>query len=223
VPIPKGHSRAVEDYLKAIYLLQEEGEAVSTTALAEALGRSAASVTNMVKSLADQGLLEHVLYHGVRLTSLGEATALRIIRRHRVIESYLIEKLRYSWDGVHEEAERLEHAASDTLIDAMARALGDPQIDPHGSPIPSSSGQIADRDLDSLADLPAGTSAVVREVPDHDAGRLRRLADIGLVLGTRVQMLGVFGASSVLSIRVDDLDRKISRELASMVLVERKP
>ena len=180
------YSRAVEDYLKAIFKLQGERLPVSTTALASELDRSAASVTNMVKGLAEQGLLDHEPYRGVRLTPQGESTALRIIRRHRVIETYLIERLGYTWDGVHEEAERLEHAASDGLIDRMARALGDPDEDPHGAPIPSSDGVIASRDLVSLTELPTGVPAVVREVSDEDSGRLRELAAAGFLLGTNV-------------------------------------
>lgn len=180
------HSRAVEDYLKTIFKLQEESGSVSTTALAGELDRSAASVTNMVKGLAGQGLPDHEPYRGVRLTSLGEATALAIIRRHRVIETYLIERLGYTWDGVHAEAERLEHAASDDLIDRMARALGDPDEDPHGAPIPSAEGVMASRDLVSLADLPVGVRATVREVSDEDSERLRELAATGFLLGTEV-------------------------------------
>ncbi len=221
VQAPKRRSRAVEDYLKAIYKLQQHGPSVSTTSLADELSRSAASVTNMVKGLADQGLLEHQPYHGVRLTDHGEATALRIIRRHRVIELYLIERLGYTWDGVHEEAERLEHAASETLIEAMARALGDPRTDPHGAPIPTPTGEIADRDLSELAELPVGASAVVREVPDEDAARLRRLAALGLMLGTRVEMRGPVGGGSILAIRIDGIERKVSRELAALLRVER--
>lgn len=182
----RDHSRAVEDYLKAIFKLQGESLPVSTTALASELDRSAASVTNMVKGLAEQGLLDHEPYRGVRLTPQGESTAIRIIRRHRVIETYLIERLGYTWDGVHEEAERLEHAASDGLIDRMARALGDPDEDPHGAPIPSSDGVIASRDLVSLTELPTGVDAVVREVSDEDSGRLRELAAAGFLLGTKV-------------------------------------
>ena len=182
----RDHSRAVEDYLKAIFKLQGESLPVSTTALASELDRSAASVTNMVKGLAEQGLLDHEPYRGVRLTPQGESTAIRIIRRHRVIETYLIERLGYTWDGVHEEAERLEHAASDGLIDRMARALGDPDEDPHGAPIPSSDGVIASRDLVSLTELPTGVDAVVREVSDEDSGRLRELAAAGFLLGTNV-------------------------------------
>ena len=148
-------SRAVEDYLKAVYKLQAEAgaAAVSTTALAEELDRSAASITRMVQGLAAQGLLSYTRYRGARLTALGEVTALRIIRRHRVIELYLIEKLGYSWEDVHAEAERLEHAASDVLIDRMAEALGEPSIDPHGSPIPTRDGELAETAWVPLADL----------------------------------------------------------------------
>ncbi len=183
------HSRAVEDYLKAIFKLQAESLQVSTTALASELDRSAASVTNMVKGLAEQGLLVHEPYHGVRLTSRGESAALRIIRRHRVIETYLIERLGYTWDGVHAEADRLEHAASDDLIDRMAQALGDPDEDPHGAPIPSSDGVIASRDLVALTELPEGEEAVVRQVSDEDSDRLRELAAAGFLLGTTVVLI----------------------------------
>lgn len=179
----------MEDYLKAIFKLQAESLQVSTTALAGELDRSAASVTNMVKGLAEQGLLVHEPYHGVRLTSRGESEALRIIRRHRVIETYLIERLGYTWDGVHAEADRLEHAASDTLIDRMAQALGDPDEDPHGAPIPSSDGVIVSRDLVALTELPEGVEAVVREVSDEDSDRLRELASTGFLLGTSVVLI----------------------------------
>lgn len=179
----------MEDYLKAIFKLQAESLQVSTTALAGELDRSAASVTNMVKGLAEQGLLVHEPYHGVRLTSRGESAALRIIRRHRVIETYLIERLGYTWDGVHAEADRLEHAASDDLIDRMAQALGDPDEDPHGAPIPSSDGVIVSRDLVALTELPEGVEAVVREVSDEDSDRLRELASTGFLLGTSVVLI----------------------------------
>ncbi|MCE2423117.1 MAG: metal-dependent transcriptional regulator [Gemmatimonadetes bacterium] len=136
-------SRAVEDCLKAVYKLTREDDLASTNDLAGELGLSAASVTKMVKRLAARGLVDHRIYRGAQLTDRGELQALRIIRRHRVIESYLIEKLGFTVDNVHEEAERLEHSASDTLIDAMARNLGDPATDPHGSPIPTRDGTIA--------------------------------------------------------------------------------
>jgi len=217
---PGAHSRAVEDYLKAIFKLQAVSDQVSTTALAGELSRSAASVTNMVKGLAEQGLLEHEPYHGVRLTPRGEFTALRIIRRHRVIETYLIERLGYTWDGVHLEADRLEHAVSDELVDRMAQALGDPDEDPHGAPIPSPEGVIASRDLVSLSELPTGVDAVVREVSDDDSARLRELAAAGFLLGTKVVVTDRLPDGAVVA-RVAGSGRRIDAVTAGLIRLER--
>lgn len=219
-PKEAGRSRAVEDYLKAVYKLQQLAPSVSTTALAEELGRSAASVTNMVKSLAEHGLLEHELYRGVRLTASGELTALRIIRRHRVLELYLIEKLGFSWDNVHEEAERLEHAASESLIDRMAQALGEPSFDPHGSPIPTREGVIAATDRTCLSDVEPGEGAIVREVSDESAEGLRRLARLGLFPGTRLQVMGSPSSGSGVRIEIDGRGLEIEEGLADAVFVE---
>ncbi len=220
VGAPRAHSRAVEDYLKAIFKLQAESVQVSTTALAGELDRSAASVTNMVKGLAEQDLLVHQPYHGVRLTPQGESAALKIIRRHRVIETYLIERLGYTWDGVHVEAERLEHAVSDELVDRMARALGDPDEDPHGAPIPSPEGVITSRDLIFLTELPAGVDAVVREVSDEDSRRLRELASAGFLIGTDVVVIRRSPDGNVL-VRVADDERRIDTATARLIRVER--
>lgn len=214
------HSRAVEDYLKAVFKLEAESSPVSTTALAAELGRSAASVTNMVKALAEQGLLEHEPYRGVRLTGLGETTALAIIRRHRVIETYLIERLGYTWDGVHAEAERLEHAASDQLIERMARALGDPAEDPHGAPIPSPDGVIESRDLVALSDLEVGARGIVREVSDEDSERLRQLAAAGFLLGTEI-VLRERSLGGEVVVRAGARERDLDREAAEVILLER--
>lgn len=214
-----GPSRAVEDYLKAVYKLQQDDSAVSTTSLAEELGRSAASVTNMVKGLAESGLVQHTPYRGVRLTASGELTALRIIRRHRVLELYLIEQLGYSWDDVHAEAERLEHAASDALIDRMARALGEPSVDPHGSPIPTRSGEIAQTAWIELTALDDGLRGTVREVSDENAEALRRLADLGLFPGTEIRMLGATAGGGA-RIEVRDRDIEVEESLARTVFVE---
>lgn len=213
-------SRAVEDYLKAVYKLQQSAPSVSTSALAEELGRSAASVTNMVQALAEQRLLEYVPYRGVRLTAVGELAALRIIRRHRVLELYLIEKLGYTWDNVHAEAERLEHAASDALIDRMARALGEPSFDPHGAPIPTRHGEIAEHELTRLTELPPDTPAVVREVSDESAEGLRRLAALGLFPGTRVRLESREGTDGPLRLRVGGEERRLDERLARTVSVE---
>lgn len=216
-----GGSRAAQDYLKAVFKHQQAGKSVSTSVLAEELGRSAASVTNMVKSLADRGLLAHVPYHGVRLTGRGEREALRIVRRHRVLEAYLIEKLGYGWDGVHEEAERLEHAASDRLIDRMAREIGEPTIDPHGAPIPTRDGRIAARQHERLADLDEGVEAIVREVADEDPERLRLMGAFGLFPGARVVVCEAAGGEAPVRVLVNGRERLIDRSLADDVGVER--
>ena len=217
-------SRAVEDYLKAVYKLQAEagGAAVSTTALAEELDRSAASITRMVQGLAAQGLLSYTRYRGARLTALGEVTALRIIRRHRVIELYLIEKLGYSWEDVHAEAERLEHAASDVLIDRMAETLGEPSIDPHGSPIPTRDGELAETAWVPLADLGDGGRGVVREVSDQSPETLRELAALGLFPGTRIRCLRERDGGGAL-LEVGDRSFEVEPALADAVFVERDP
>ena len=184
--IPRALSRSVEDYLKAIYSLSEAGEAASTSAIAEALLIQPASVTGMVKRLAEEGLVEHVPYRGVRLTRGGEREALRVLRRHRILETYLCERLAFAWDDVHAEAERLEHAASDDLIDRMAAALGSPSHDPHGAPIPTRAGEIEATDLATLADALPGSRLRIRAVQDEEAAELRSMADDGLVPGVSV-------------------------------------
>ena len=133
---------SVEYYLKAIYALTERGEAASTSALAEALDVQPASITGMIKRLADFGYVEHTRYRGVHLTEKGSKAALRVIRRHRILETYLQTHLGFTWDDVHSEAERLEHAASETLIERMATILRHPSHDPHGAPIPTSAGEL---------------------------------------------------------------------------------
>jgi DtxR family Mn-dependent transcriptional regulator len=213
-------SRAVEDYLKAIKLLQGESSAVSTSALAQHLDRSPASVTNMVKSLAEQGLVEHEPYRGVRLSREGAREALRIIRRHRVIEAYLIERLDYSWDLVHAEAERLEHAASDELVERMAAVLGHPELDPHGSPIPTAEGELAERRHPTLSEMAKGASVIVREVSDADEGRLRYLAELGLFPGTHLDVLDHEPFGGPIRIRISGGERSLGRSLAESVRVE---
>src|SRR5918993_593194 len=149
-------TRSVEDYLKAIYQLSPEGRPASTSEIANLLALSAPSVTGMVKRLSEHGLLEHIPYRGVQLTEEGRRAALRMVRRHRLIEAYLVEFLGYSWDTVHDEAERLEHAVSDTLVERMATALGHPTVDPHGDPIPTEDGSIDEPDFVRLADVSPG-------------------------------------------------------------------
>ena len=179
-------TRSVEDYLKAVYSLTEREESASTSALAEVLDVQPASVTGMVKRLAETGYLEHARYHGVTLTEAGSREALRIIRRHRILETYLYTHLGYSWEDVHQEAERLEHAASDALIDRMAGVLEHPSHDPHGAPIPTPSGEIERPECVTLNEVALGTAVQIRSVPDEDPARLRYLETLGLVPGARI-------------------------------------
>jgi DtxR family Mn-dependent transcriptional regulator len=180
----------VEDYLKAIFEIEIAGEsAAGTNEIAQALGIAPASVTGMLRRLADQGLISYERYRGVRLSEAGRRAALRTIRRHRVIEAYLTEALGYPWDRVHEEAERLEHAASDELIDRMAAAIGEPTTDPHGAPIPTREGTIDAEPLIALADVPVGEVVRIRQVGDRDPERLRYLAELGVTPGADVRVL----------------------------------
>ena len=179
----------VEDYLKAIYELAREEGTAATTDIAHRLDIAPASVTGMVRRLAEQGLLDYEPYRGVRLTDTGQRVALRTLRRHRVIETYLARVLGYPWDEVHGEAERLEHAASDDLVDRMAAALDEPTVDPHGAPIPSRDGTVREGRYASIADLAQGQRARVVCVSDEDPARLRYLAELGLVPGAMVVMV----------------------------------
>lgn len=185
-----GLSRSTEDYLKVIYMLQELGGSAQTSAIAERLAIAPPSVTGMIKRLSDSGLLEHVPYRGVQLTRAGRRAALRMVRRHRILETYLTSKLGYDWDSVHEEAERLEHAVSDELIERMAMALGNPRYDPHGAPIPTKDGLIEATEYTALADVDVGSVAEFKEVSDKDPEMLRYLASLGLRPGASFEVVG---------------------------------
>ncbi len=163
---------------------------------------SPASVSGMVKRLAEADFVEHVPYRGVMLTDRGSREALRILRRHRVIETYLNVRLGYSWEDVHREAERLEHAASDTLVDRMAAALEHPAHDPHGAPIPTPSGEIEAVDFDTLADTEEGDVVRVRAVRDDDPERLRYMEALGLLPGVRVRIESREPSNGPITVRV---------------------
>ncbi len=182
-------SQSVEDYLKAIYGLSHFGEFVPTGALAEVLTVAPASVSGMVRRLADIGLAERTAYRGVRLTEAGLRAALRIIRRHRILETYLASVLGWDWALVHDEAERLEHAASDQLIERMAEALDDPRYDPHGAPIPTREGEVEQQELVPMTEVPVGTLGVVRLVSDDDPELLRYIASLGFQVGVQFEVL----------------------------------
>ena len=210
-------SRSVEDYLKVIYHLSSEGGFATTSDIAEMLAVAPPSVSGMTKRLSEGGLIEHVPYRGVQLTPQGRRAALRMIRRHRVLEVYLTRRLGYDWDNVHEEAERLEHAVSDTLIERMAQALGDPHYDPHGAPIPTVEGEIEETVLVALADARVGATIEVRQVSDADPARLRYLAEQGLVPGTRLTVVDRQPFNGPTVVRLGAETRFVGRDLAHAV------
>jgi DtxR family Mn-dependent transcriptional regulator len=211
----------VEDYLKVIFELESASPAgvAGTNEIAAELGFAPASVSGMVRRLAEQGLITHERYRGVRLTKAGRRAALRTIRRHRVIEAYLTTALGYPWDRVHDEAERLEHAASDELIDRMAAAIGEPATDPHGAPIPARDGTLAeDPPLVSLDQVAVGSRVSVERVSDRDPEQLRYLAEIGITPGQTVHVLSRAPFDGPIELRIGKATRSIGPALARQIL-----
>lgn len=215
-------TRSVEDYLKAIYQLSPEGRPASTSEIAHLLALSPPSVTGMVKRLSEHGLLEHVPYRGVQLTEDGRRAALRMVRRHRLIEAYLVEFLGYSWDTVHEEAERLEHAVSDTMVERMATALGNPDVDPHGDPIPTADGSIHELSCTPLSDIPVGETVEIHRVHESQPERLRYIASLGLRPGVHVTVLDRQPFDDLVSIDVGGERHVIGRELGHVLQCARE-
>lgn len=213
------HSQAVEDYLKTIHELQREQGKVATSALAERLGVAPASVTGMIKKLAEMQLVAYEPYQGVVLTDAGRRAALEVIRHHRLIEVFLSETLGVPWDRVHEEAHRIEHVLSEDLEDRIDDLLGHPATCPHGSPIPTREGTIAQPAPMHLADLEAGQSAVVAEVRDEDPELLRYVARVGLYPNVVVHVLDKAALNGLLTLRVGEAQNVLSREVALQIFV----
>jgi DtxR family Mn-dependent transcriptional regulator len=211
-------SESAQDYLKAIWKLEQTGD-MSTTALADALGVSPASATAMLKKLATLGLVDHERYHGATLTPAGERMALEVVRHHRLLELYLMEALGLSWDQVHEEAERLEHHHSDVLESRIDRALGFPTRDPHGDPIPSPELLLQSDEMVCLSDLEAGSMTVVRRVPDGDPELLRYLATLGLVPAEEVRVVDRAPFDGPVTVEVRGTRHAIGRSLAAQIEV----
>lgn len=210
----------VEDYLKAIYVLGRGTEAVATNDIAQRLEVAPASVSGMVRRMADQGLLSYERYHGVKLSETGRRAALRTLRRHRVIESYLSKALEYPWDLVHAEAERLEHAASDQLVDRMASAIGEPAVDPHGAPIPSRDGMMDETEYFPLAELGAGLGVRVVRVNDEDPEMLRYLGELEITPGAELLIVSKAPFDGPITLRIGVTLHSIGPALAAQVLVE---
>ncbi len=216
-----GTSQSVEDFLKAIFHLQRQADRVSTNALAEALNISAPAVTDMAQRLVDEGTVDYLKYRGVRLTDEGERVALKMLRRHRLIEAYLLEDLGYQLHEVHDEAEALEHTVSDRFVEAIARKLGNPPYDPHGDPIPNRDGLMIQRDLQPLSQLPSRTPARIRRFIMDDPRMLQETQKRGLALGKQLEVLARDEFDGPLELRLQPgLRQIIGFKMASTILVE---
>ena len=213
-------SQAVEDYVKAVYELQQVSPTASTSDLARLLGISDAAATKMLKHLASLDLIHHTPYQGARLTPTGERIALEIIRHHRLIELYLHDQLGYAWDEVHGEAEILEHHISEAFEERLAKLLGDPTVDPHGDPIPTREGVIAPRRGTPLSESEPGESLVIMRVSDRDPEVLRYLARIGITLGVHVEVVEKQPFNGPLTLSMGSATHSVGRELAGHVFVE---
>ncbi|MBE7177178.1 MAG: metal-dependent transcriptional regulator [Mucilaginibacter polytrichastri] len=211
-----------ENYLKAIYHLSQDSEKpVNTNSIAGMLDTKAASVTDMLKKLAEKKLIDYVPYQGVNLTSEGIKSALKTVRRHRLWEYFLVEKLKYKWDEVHELAEELEHIPSDTLIDRLEAYLDYPKLDPHGDPIPDKEGRIRSRGLVPLSSLKSGQNGVISGVSEHSPSFLQYLDKTKLILGRKIKVDDIMDYDGSMRLSGDAFDTiSISRDVAKNILID---
>ncbi len=215
-------SPPMEDYLKTIYLLQEREGAASITAIAAALEVTPASVTGMIKKLAELKLVRHTPYQDVALTRSGEKIALEMVRHHRLLELYLFQALGYSWDEVHAEADVLEHVISEAFEERMAARLGNPRVDPHGDPIPAKDGTVAALKERALLAMQPGESAQITHINDTHAEVLRHAANLGLTPATRLTLLDAEPFGGSLHVKIGKVEKSIGRELAAQIFVTDK-
>jgi DtxR family transcriptional regulator, Mn-dependent transcriptional regulator len=214
-------SLTVENYIKAIYQVSaEEGGRASTGRLAAALNVSPGTVTSMLKTLSEGELVTYAPYEGVRLTTRGQRLALRVLRRHRLIELFLAKTLGLAWDEVHEEAEHMEHAVSDRLVDRIEEFLGYPQVDPHGDPIPKADLSLAKENAVPLADCPAGCRFRLARVLDQSPQFLRYLSESHLELGSDAQVVANRAEAGILTLRVSGHEATLGSQAARGILVE---
>jgi DtxR family transcriptional regulator, Mn-dependent transcriptional regulator len=224
VELPHERSPVVQDYAKAIYALEaRSGEAVGNNELAERLGVPPGTASAMVKRLDELGLAEHTPYHGVRLTAAGRRVALRMLRRHRLLELFLVETLDLPWDRVHEEAERLEHSLSDELEAAIAERLGNPTHDPHGDPIPSAELVLDEPETVSLADLDEGSEGRFVRVSDADPAVLRHLGERGVKPGRTLKVIEREPFGGALVVRIGRRTESLPLEIARSMRMEPAP
>ena len=213
-------SENIENYLKNIYKIQEDEGRVATTVLSQRLQISAASVSEMIRRLAEEGLVRHTPYKGVELTETGRTMALRIIRRHRLWEMFLVKVLQYNWDEIDEEAERLEHMTSERLEHRLDAALGHPSHDPHGHPIPNADGRLSRERHRRLSDTQAGDVVKVQRVSDQCPEILQYASRLGIVLGAKVRVQERVQFDGSLRVEVGGREVMITDKLAGSVHVD---
>lgn len=209
-----------ENYIKAIYHLQKDGGSVSTNALAARMQTKPASVTDMLKRLQAKKILDYEPYYGVKLLKEGQVQALSIIRRHRLWEYFLVNTIGFGWDEVHEIAEELEHVKHPALIDKLDDFLGNPAFDPHGDPIPDKDGQMEQRDISKLNEIPAGKTVVFSAVGDQSSDLQHMLKHKSLALGDTLKVMERFEFDQSMEILINDsVTRSVSFLLAAMIIV----
>jgi DtxR family Mn-dependent transcriptional regulator len=213
-------TRSKEDYVKALYTLGEIADRVATSQIAAHLGVSAPSVTHMLGRLAAEGLVSHASRSGARLTEKGRKVALELVRRHRILETFLVRVLGLDWAQVHQDAEVLEHHISDRVLEAIDRLIGHPDEDPHGHLIPDSHGRVRARVLRPLASLPRGARATVREIRDEDERRMTRWKQVGLVPGAELRICEVRSLEDVFEIEIAGRTLVTGSEGLEGILVE---
>ncbi len=212
-------SASIEDYIKAIYALQRDSQRATTKRIAQRLEVKMASVTGMVKHLAAEGYVRHIPYRGVQLSARGREVAVDMIRRHRLIELFLAKTLGLSWDEVDADAEVLEHAVSDRVIERIYEYLGRPEFDPHGSPIPDKNGSFPASPGVTLDQLPEGTKGRVAEVSDRDPGFLRYLTKLGLEIGTAMSVGERAPFNGPITVHLGSAEVSIGVEAASRIRI----
>lgn len=212
-------SQSIEDYLKAIYKLQTDEKGASTTKIAEAMDVSSASATNMLKRLAKMGLVDYESYRGASLTESGNKIALEVIRHHRLLELYLLEVMGYSWDEVHDEAEKLEHHISEQFEDKIAELLDHPTHDPHGDPIPSKDGIMPRMEVEPLTGVEEGRSYIVSRVKNQDPELLRYLEKIGLLPGAQITIKEKAPFEGPVTINIETNEQVLGYDMARHIMV----
>jgi DtxR family Mn-dependent transcriptional regulator len=210
-----------ENYLKIIYHLSLNTEsAVQTNAIAERIQTKAASVTDMIKKLADKKLVDYKKYQGVKLTESGKNAAINIVRRHRLWEVFLVEKLNFKWDEVHDIAEELEHIKSPELIERLDEFLAFPRNDPHGDPIPDKNGKLDNTAFIKLTKLKVGDNGLIMGVSEHSSLFLQHLEKVGLTLGKQIKITEITDFDGSVELNIENKQINVSREVAKHILIK---